>query len=206
MLRNLFVFLLLAVPFAAARNDFRESYSETRPLHQGARLNIRWRVGDVRIVKGSDSNNIHIHYTVRSSSESAMKNAKVEFRGRDDEMTIEARSSIHGNTAIDADIELPDQVNLDVRLKVGNLEVEDLVGDKDLAVSVGGIRVRGDDPASYRSVHAKTGIGDVEWTPPQGTQANAFRESGWLGHKVSYTSTGKYELRAEVSVGDIQLR
>jgi len=205
MVRKLLVFVMLAAPFAAAHKDFKDSYSETRALRPGAKLHLHWKVGDVRIVKGTDPNNLRIHYTVRSSSESAMKNAKVEFRGDDDDLTIETHSSFHGNTSIDADIEIPDQVNLDVRLKVGDLEVDDIVGDKDLGVSVGDIRVRGGDTPEYRSVHAKTGIGDVDWTPPKGTPTDALHQSGWLGHNVSYISTGKYELRAEVSVGDIQL-
>ena len=204
MLRNLIVFLLLAAPFAAAHKDFKESYSETRPLHAGAALHIQWRVGDVRIFKGADPNNLHIRYIVRSSNESTAKKAKVEFSAHGDDLTIEAHSPLHGDTSIDADIEVPDRINLDVRLKVGDLEVDDIVGDKDLSVGVGDIRVRGDAP-DYRSVHAKTGIGDVDWTPPKGTQTDGLRQSGWLGHKVSYNSSGKYELRAEVSVGDIEL-
>ena len=75
--------------------------------------------------------------------------------------------------------------------------VEDVVGDKDLELGVGDIRVAKASSA-YRSVRASNGIGDVN--------SDGYAEtSGWLGKTLKYQGEGKYELRAHVGVGDITL-
>jgi len=47
-------------------------------------------------------------------------------------------------------------------------------------------------------VHASAGIGDV-------SGAGYGETSGWLGKTLKYHGDGKYELRAHVGVGDINL-
>jgi hypothetical protein len=50
----------------------------------------------------------------------------------------------------------------------------------------------------YRLVNASAGIGDVN--------SDGYGEtSGWLGKTLKYHGEGKYELRAHVGVGDINL-
>jgi hypothetical protein len=204
MFRRAVLLILLAVPFAAAKQEFQDTHSETHAFRAGNMLHIQWRVGDLRIVKGTDANNIHIRYTIHSNRESNLQEAKVEFRSNDNDMTIQSHSPYRGNTSIDADIEVPDPTGLDVDLKVGDLDVEGITGDKTLGVGVGDLRVAVGDSPDYRLVRAKTGIGDVDWSP-KATQTQGFRETGWLGHKLSYKSNGKYELVAHVGVGDIDL-
>jgi hypothetical protein len=205
MIRSVVLLILLAVPFAVAEQDFRETHSEIYPIGSAKSLHIQWRVGEIRILKGADSNNIHVHYTIRSKRESDLQNAKIEFRTNGSAMTIEADSPFRGNTSMDAEIEVPDPMTLNVHLKVGDMTVEGIHGDKILEVSVGDIRVRMENEPEYRAVRAKTGIGNVSWTS-DGRQMDRLHEGGWLGKKLSYDSNGKYELRAEVSVGDIQLQ
>ena len=205
MLRNVVLVILMAVPFAAAEKDFQETHSEIHPVGSLSNLRIQWKVGDLRILKGTDPNNIHIRYTVRTSRESDLQNAKVEFGTHESILTITADSSYRHETSIDADIEIPDPMTLDVHLKVGDVNVEGIHGDKTLDVSVGDIRVEMGSEPEYRTVRAKTGIGDVSWSR-NGQQTDRLRENGWLGKKLSYDSNGKFELRAQVSVGDIQLR
>jgi hypothetical protein len=82
-------------------------------------------------------------------------------------------------------------------VKVGDVTVGDVQGDKDLSVGVGDVRI-GSERAGYRIVNASTGIGDVH--------GEGYGEtSGWLGKKLKYHGEGKYELRAHVGVGDIHL-
>jgi hypothetical protein len=209
MFRKIALLILLAVPFAAAKDNFRETRSAIQPFVSGSTLRIDWKVGDLRIVKGTDAHNIHIQYTIHSERESNLHDAQVQIETRGNETTIESHTPYfgNGNTSIDADIEVPDPANLDVHLKVGDLHVEGISGDKILAVKVGDIRVAIGDTPDYRLVRAKTRIGDVDWTPRRWQTDNLnYGERGWLGGKLSYNSTGKYELRAEVSIGDIDLR
>jgi hypothetical protein len=95
------------------------------------------------------------------------------------------------------ELEVPQKTNLDVHVKVGDVTVEDVEGDKDLTLSVGDIRVDNRREA-YRLVNASAGIGDVH--------GEGYGEtSGWLGKTLKYHGDGKYELRAHVGVGDIHL-
>ncbi len=96
------------------------------------------------------------------------------------------------------ELTIPATTNLDVHQKVGDLSIEQIEGDKDLDLSVGDIRVASSQD-QYRLVRASAGIGDVS--------SNGLGEtSGWLGKTLKYHGEGKYELRAHVGVGDINLQ
>jgi hypothetical protein len=188
---------LLLVPFASAHDwDYEESHSDVRDFVSGGTLHVRLSVGDVRIRRG-ESNKIHLHYTVKSRRESRVKNAHVDFDVHGNDANLEFHASTGGNTQFDVELEVPQNTNLDVHEKVGDLTVEEIEGDKDLTLSVGDIRVE-KAQGGYRSVHASTSIGDVN--------GDGYGEtSGWLGKTLRYHGDGKYELRAHVSVGDITL-
>ena len=190
---------LFLVPFAAASDhyDYEESHSDVRDFVAGGTLHVRLSVGDVRIMRG-DSSKIRLHYTVKSRRESRVKDARVDFEIRGNQANLEFHAPSGGNTQFDVELEVPQNTNLDVHEKVGDMTVEDVEGDKDLELSVGDIRV---DAAhsGYRVVHASTSIGDVN--------SDGYGEArGFLGKTLRYHGEGNYELRAHVSVGDITLR
>jgi hypothetical protein len=95
------------------------------------------------------------------------------------------------------EIEVPQNTNLDVHEKVGDLTVDNIEGNKDLSLGVGDIRIA-TEHTGYHLVRADTGIGDVHG-------ADYGETSGWLGKTLKYRGDGKYELRAHVGVGDIRL-
>ena len=93
---------------------------------------------------------------------------------------------------------MPQNTNIDVHEKVGDLTVDNIEGDKDLSLGRGRHPRSRTGHAGYRLVHASTGIGDVN--------SDGYGEtSGWLGKTLKYHGEGKYELRAHVGVGDIKL-
>ena len=206
MVRKAILLILLAVPFAAARENYEATHNETHPLTAGGTLRIHLSVGDIHIVKGSDAQNMHVHYTIRTRNESNLRDVTSTFQAQSDGEVIEFHTPFRGNTSVDVEIEVPDPTALEVHLKVGDIRIEGIHGNKDLAVKVGDIKLSGTDP-DYRSVHADTSIGDVTLQPEESrsTLAN-YKQSGWLGRKLSYASNGKYDLRAQVSVGDIEIR
>jgi len=198
MLHKTIVACLLLVPFCAASDhwNYEESHDEVRDFVAGGMLHVRLSVGDLHI-KRSDSNQIRLHYTVKSRRESRVKEAHVdiEIRGRDAHIEFHAPSG--GNTQFDVELQVPQTTNLDVHEKVGDLTVENLEGDKDLELGVGDIRVAA-ERAGYHLVRASAGIGNVN--------SDGYGEtSGWLGKTLKYHGDGKYELRAHVGVGDITL-
>ena len=192
------VLLCLALVPLCAANDWKyeESHDEVRDFAAGGYLHVRMSVGDMHITRG-DSTKIKLHYTIKSSHESSLKDARVEFDVRGKDATIEFHAPTSGNTAFDVDLEVPATINVDVHQKVGDMTVDSVEGDKDLSLGVGDIRVLAEN-GGYRLLNASTGIGDVH--------ADGYGESrGWLGKSLKYHGDGKYELRAHVGVGDIHL-
>jgi hypothetical protein len=189
--------LLVPICVASDRWNYEETHSETRDFTAGGIVRVRLGVGDLRITR-SDSTQIHLRYTVKSRSESRMKDAHVNFEvhGRDAE--IEFHAPISANTQFDVELEVPQNTNLNVHDKVGDVTIEEIEGDKDLQLSVGDIRLAGGH-STYRTVLASTRIGDVNGADSYG------EPNGWLGKTLDYHGAGKYDLRAHVRVGDITL-
>ncbi len=188
---------LFLVPLCAA-GDHDWNYDETRTASRefaaGGFVHVRLSVGDVHIKRG-DIGKINLRYTIKSSRERNVKESRVDWNVSGSDATIEFNAPSGGNTQFDVDLEVPQNTNLEVHAKVGDVTVDDVAGDKDLSLGVGDIRV-GSGHSSYRLVNVSTGIGDVH--------SDGFGEGeGWLGKKLSYHGEGKYELRAHVGVGDI---
>ncbi|HEX3821006.1 MAG TPA: hypothetical protein VHW45_11760 [Candidatus Sulfotelmatobacter sp.] len=187
---------LFLVPLAAA-NDYKyeESHHDTRDFSDGGYLHVRIKVGDLHIKRG-DSNKIRLDYRVRSNHENNVKEATVDFDVKGKDATIEFNA--HGdNTQFDVELEVPQNTNLDLHGKVGDITVDKIEGDKDLDLGVGDINLAKSSD-TYRSVNVSTGIGDVHG-------ADYGEARGWLGKTIKYHGNGKYDLRAHVGVGDIHL-
>lgn len=201
-LRKTVLFCLVLMPFVVApwcaANDwnYEETHSDARDFVASGFVHVRLKVGDLHIRRG-DSNKISLRYTVKSHHEKNVKEARVDFDVHGSDATIEFRAPDGDNTSFDAELEVPQNTNLDVHNKVGDLTVDEVEGDKDLSLGVGDIRVANRNP-EYRLVNASSGIGDVNGDG-YGTT------SGWLGKSLKYHGDGKYELRAHVGVGDIRL-
>jgi hypothetical protein len=189
----------MLVLFCAASDhwDYEEAHNEVRDFVAGGMVHVRMTIGDLHIVR-ADSNKIQVHYTVKSRRESQIRDAHVEFEvhGRDAELDFRAPTT-GSHAQFDVELEVPQNTNLDVHEKVGDLTVENIEGDKDLQLGIGDIRVAFGRSA-YHRVRASTSIGDVNGGGDGET-------SGWLGKTLKYDGDGKYELRAHVSIGDISL-
>ena len=197
VLLGLLVVLFCAVPFGFADDwKYEETHRDARDFVSGGSVHVRMSVGDMHIKRG-DSNRIKLEYTVKSRREKNVKQASLEFDVNGNNATIEFRAPSGGNTQFDVELEVPQNTNLDVHEKVGDLTVDNIEGDKDLSLGVGDIRVAS-GPSGYRVVSASSGIGDVHG-------ADYGETSGWLGKTLKYHGEGKYELRAHVGVGDINL-
>jgi hypothetical protein len=204
MLQKTLLVCLILAPFCAASDHWKdwqydESHEEVRQFVAGGTLHLRVPVGDVQIRRG-DSDKIRMHYMVKSKHESHVKDTRVDINvnGRDARIEFETSGS---NTSVDVELEVPQNTNLDVHAKVGDVTVEGIEGDKDLDLGVGDIRISRDE-SSYRLVRASTSIGDVNQDVDHEHRGEV---SGWLGKTLRYSGDGKYELRAHVSVGDITI-
>lgn len=201
LLHKTIIVCLLLTPFCSASDwnddwNYEETRTDAREFSAGGFVHLRLGVGDVHVKRG-DTAKISLHYTIKSRHEANLKEARVDFDVKGSDATIEFHASAGGNTQFDVDLEVPQNTNLDVHAKVGDVTVEDVEGDKDLNLGVGDIRVNSGH-SGYRVVNASTGIGDVN--------GDGYGEtSGWLGKRLKYHGDGKYEPRAHVGVGDINL-
>jgi hypothetical protein len=191
---------LMLVPLCAAHDsddwDFEETHSDSREFSSGGTLHVHLKVGDLRIRRG-DSDKIRLRYTIKSRHENNVKDSSVDFDVRGSDATLDFHAPTTSNTSFDVELEVPPNTNVDAHMKVGDLTVENVEGDKDLELGVGDIRITR-EPSTYHLVSASTGIGDVNGDGYGGT-------TGWLGKALKYHGDGKYELRAHVGVGDITL-
>jgi hypothetical protein len=192
-----FILAAGSVPSLCDDWNYEETRSDTRDFVTAGSVHVHMTVGRVRIRRG-DSDKINLEYTVKSRHEKNVREARVDFDVHGKDATLEFHSSSGGNTNFEVTIEVPQNTNLDVHEKVGDLIVEHSIeGDKYLDLGVGDIRVA-DSPTGYRLINASSGIGDVNG-------AGYGQVSGWLGKSLRYHGEGKYELRAHVGVGDIHL-
>ena len=192
-----FILAAVSVPSLCDDWNYEETHRDTRDFVMGGSVHVHMTVGRVRIRRG-DSDKINLEYTIKSRRENNVKEARVDFDVHGKDATLEFHSSSSGNTNFEVTIEVPQNTNLDVHEKVGDLIVEHSIeGDKYLDLGVGDIRV-GNSPTGYRLIDASSGIGDVNGV-------GYGQASGWLGKSLRYHGQGRYELRAHVSVGDIHL-
>lgn len=202
LLHRTFLICLFLVPLGApslcAANDwnYEETHQDARDFVAGGLVHVRMTIGDLHIKRG-DSAKIRLEYSVKSRRESNVKKSTVDFDVHGNDATIEFHAPSGGNTQFDVELEVPENTNLDVHEKVGDLTIDNIEGDKDLSLGVGDIRIASGH-SGYRLVNASAGIGDVN--------GDGYGEtSGWLGKSLKYHGEGKYELRAHVGVGDINL-
>ena len=191
------LFCLLLVPFCAASGhgddwSYEETHTDSRDFVSGGMVHVRLKIGDLQIHRG-DTNQIRLRYTIKSRHEKSVKDAHVDFDVHGKDANLEFHIP-HGNTAVDVELEVPANTNLDVHEKVGDLTVGHIEGNKDLDLGIGDIRVEAIE-AKFSLVRDSAGIGDVNSEYGEG--------QGWLGKTIRYSGDGKYELRAHVSIGDI---
>lgn len=188
---------VLVVPFCAASDwNYDETHNDSRDFVSGGSVHVRLSVGEVRIRRG-EGNKINVRYTVKSRHERNVKESRLDFDVRGNNANLEFHAPSGGNTQFDVELEVPQNTNLDVHEKVGDVTVDSVEGDKYLDLGVGDIRVE-NERSGYRLVNASAGIGDVH--------GEGYGEtSGWLGKTLKYHGEGKYELRAHVGVGDVHL-
>ena len=105
--------------------NYEETRSDARDFAAGGSVHLRLSVGDVHIKRG-DTSRISLHYTIKSHREKNVKEANVDFDIRGTDATIEFHATSGGNTQFDVDLEVPQNTNLDVHAKVGDVTVEEV--------------------------------------------------------------------------------
>jgi hypothetical protein len=171
----------------------------TAPLHARSVLNIDSRPAGLEIV-GTDEETIHISCETRDSNIGNASRIRLRFspNATGGKLTIEGEHMRHGNGA-QIRIEIPKKTSLTVRMFAGEVKVEQISGDKDIAVWAGQITITNHN-WNYRAVEASVSIGQVNAPMYNANKGGFFRSVS------KTTQDGEYRLRAHVSTGEIDLK
>ena len=168
------------------------------PLQPRALLTIESRPAGLEIV-GTEQNTIHVTCTAgdrgENGSQVILRFAPSALGGK---LTIEGPHMRHGNN-LQVRIEVPRRTNLRVRMGAGEVNVQEVAGDKDIELYAGQIRISSEHQWSYRTLDASVAIGEVKAPIYESDKGGFFRSI------VKRTSDGEYRLHAHVTTGEIDL-
>ena len=190
---------ILSAPLAVAQTSKIEvSNLGDHPFQvdypSGSQLSIHVRSGDVRVI-GSSENKVTVKVDARDPDRA--REVKVRFERQQNS----AELGISGGPSNDVRItvEVPKTTGLFVRMPFGQLEITDVVGDKDVQLHAGELIVGIGNPSDYSHVDASVNSGGIEARP--------FGEAhGGLFRSFEKGGNGKYRLHAHVGAGDLRLR
>lgn len=193
MLKGLELLLLLLT--TASFPKYVETGNQTWDYKSGGKIEVRVRVGNVRIFPASDDNRVALNYTTRSDRSDFT--GKVQFR-------FEVRSTgavlivdePRGGT-VDLDLKVPSRTDVSVRVTGGDVVIGDLEGDKEVETHGGDITLLVPQPVRYSTVKASTRVGDI--------QSELGSIKGLIGKSLSFQSNGKYHIQVHTSAGDIHV-
>jgi len=190
-----------AALFACAATGFSQTQAACgsaldAPLRSRGTLTIESRPAGVEIV-GTDHDTIHV--TCTADDPETAENVQVRFSGIADngKLTISGGYVHRGDLKIR--VEVPRETSVRVRMSAGQVTVDELTGDKDIALTAGQITIRAAHGWDYRRVDASVDIGEVN-APAYGADKGGFFRSF-----TKSTSDGEYLLRAHVMTGEIDL-
>ena len=193
------VLILLVLPIgsypqnnAEIENDLAHHtfYVDFAPRGQ---IDLRIRPAEIHII-GSEESRIVV---------------RVEGRQGRDSKDVQARFEKHGNSGaleinggprndVTITLQVPKESNLVVRVFAGDVQVRDVVGDKDVELNFGSLRIAVGDATGYSSVKASVSSGEIDAKP--------FGESrGGLFRSLEKSGNGKYKLKAYVGAGRLSL-
>jgi hypothetical protein len=157
------------------------------------RLDLRIRPAEIHIV-GSDEDRIVVRVGGRQGLDS--KDVEARFEKHGNSGVLEITGGPRNDVSIT--VQVPKESNLVVRVFAGDVEVRDIVGDKDVELNFGALRIGVGDTTSYSSVKVSVSSGEIDARP--------FGESrGGLFRSLEKSGNGKYKLRAYVGAGRMTL-
>jgi DUF4097 and DUF4098 domain-containing protein YvlB len=148
---------------------------------------------------GTDQENIHVTCDTHNRNEGYAGRVRLRFspNATGGKLKIEGEHLRHGNGA-QIRIEVPKRTSLMVRMFAGEVKIEQVSGDKDIAVGAGQITIS-NHTWDYRSVDASVSIGQVNAPMYDANKGGFFRGVS------KTTQDGEYRLHAHVTTGQIDL-
>jgi len=163
-------------------------------LEEITNVRLHLKDGDFRVV-GVDSNDIMIRTDGKNVAEAKRMRVRLKRSGHSLDLTF-----FHvPKNEVQVTIAIPRETGLFARMRGGDLSVDGVAGDKDLALVGGDLSIQVPDPGEYGPVDLSVKFGDVS-----GSQFG--NPKGWIGNRVKQNGIGKYRLHARVFAGDLMLK
>ena len=198
-LRIAVVSVLLVLPISSypqnnveVENDLAHHafYVDFAPRGQ---IDLRIRPAEVHII-GSDEDRIVVKVAGKQGLDSRDVQARFEKHGNSG--VLEITGGPRNDVTIT--VQVPKESNLVVRVFAGDVEIRDVVGDKDVELNFGALRIGVGDATGYSTVKVSVSSGEIDAEP--------FGESrGGLFRSVEKSGNGRYKLRAYVGAGRLSL-
>jgi hypothetical protein len=176
---------------AAAQS--RPTDSLERSFAAGGRVRLDLSAGDYR-VSGSPDDRVHVEWSIRDPSK--MKRVHVDARVTGAEAVVRVEGP--DNSDLRVHVRVPARSDLVVRMTAGDLKVEGIQGDKDVASHAGDLDIEMGPIADLRRVEAAVWAGDLQAAPLQISKGGLFRSFKWDGK-------GRYQVQAHLKAGDLKL-
>lgn len=162
-------------------------------LKGGKGIEIRATSGNVSIV-GTQDNDVRV--TIENVSAESAKTAHIKIDRNRNPILIEIADLPQFATA---SVEVPRTASLAVSMLAGELQIEDVAGDKLCLLRSGNLSINVGDPERYKSVRAFVFAGDIH--------APAFnRDTGGVWRMMTRKGPGQAIIDAHVSAGLLVLR
>src|SRR5260221_8347226 len=110
----------------------------------------------------------------------------------------EASVKVTGPKEYSAKIQIPQNINLNIRLNGGKLTINSIDGDKDIESNGGQLNIDVRRPEDYGAVDASVNVGNIDASAFGGAKAGLLRTFRTQG-------PGKYRLHVHVGGGEIKL-
>lgn len=192
-MRSLFLVLVLGSAVVVAQDakidELGKSPVEAKFV-SGGRIRMDLCSSGIQIV-GTDEPALRVSYHPERD------NVRVRMQVSADRAELRLTGCPHNN--FHARIEIPKSSALYVRMLAGQLDVEDVTGDKDVELSFGQLNLDVGKTEQYARVDASVNSGEIN--------ASAFDvEKGGLFRSFDQRGPGKYRLHAHVGAGQVDLR
>lgn len=189
--------LLLQIPALALSDtvvDDLGHHPMTADFPSGGQLDLRIRSAEIHIV-GSDEDKVQVRVEGKQGSESTDIKASFERTDRFGKLRVSGGPSSN----VKITILVPRKSDLSIHIFAGDVEVKDIIGNKDVDLSAGDLNIAVGNTADYSHVEASVTSGSIEGGPFGESRGGLFRSFERFGN-------GKYKLTAHVGAGDLTLK
>ena len=209
-MRHIVLALAAITCAAAATAEVSRTLDYTQDAKGITEVVIHAGVGEIEVVSDSGSQitaRVEIkakHFGFFSRhSDPEIEKLKIEAEISSGRLTLQLKPETHDDRGFSESwtVRFPASLAATLKLGVGDVKVLDLASDVEVELGVGDVSVEG-QYASFGSVHANCGVGDVTMRTPDGRDEG----EGFIAHTLSAKGPGKASIRASAGVGDVKIR